>query len=172
MATQPRKEPTRRSPVDPPPWGRTAEGSHSLKTRELNGNSERSFVVVLDTGDEVVDSLLAFAREHRVTAGRFTGLGAFSSVVLGFFDFDQKDYHRNKLDEQVEVATLVGDFAVKGGEVKIHAHVVVADRDGRAYGGHLLEARVKPTLEVMVVDAPESLRRVSDEATGLALLQV
>lgn len=143
-----------------------------MKIRQLKGDGERSFAVVLDTGDEVIESLLAFAREHRVTGGRFTGLGAFSSVVLGFFDFDQKDYHRTELNEQVEVATLVGDFAVKDGEVKIHAHIVVSDRDGRAYGGHLMEGRVRPTLEVMVVDAPQSLRRVSDEATGLALLQL
>ncbi|TFL18357.1 PPC domain-containing DNA-binding protein [Jannaschia formosa] len=143
-----------------------------MRSKKLDARGETSFVVALDDGDEAVESLLAFARAHDVTAGRFTGLGAFSSVVLGFFDFQKKDYVRTVLDEQVEVATLVGDFAVMGDEVKLHPHIVVSKRDGRAYGGHLLEGRVHPTLEVLVTVAPDHLRRRTDPETGLPLLAI
>ena len=89
-----------------------------------------------------------------------TALGAFRSVTLGFFDFGRKDYERIPIDEQVEVLSLVGDFASdEDGEVALHAHVVVGKRDGSAHGGHLLAASVRPTLEAMVVDAPAELRR-------------
>lgn len=132
--------------------------------------TETSYVVILDEGDEVVQALQRFAREADVTAGRFTGLGAFSDVVLGFFDMDRKDYHRIPIREQVEVATLVGDFALHGDEPKLHPHVVVSKRDGTAHGGHLLEGHVRPTLEVLVTVAPVGLRRRTDPETGLALL--
>lgn len=141
-----------------------------MRSKRLDAPGETSFVVALDDGDEAVESLLAFAREHGVTAGRFTGLGAFSSVVLGFFDFEAKDYVRTAIDEQVEVASLVGDFAVKDGEVKLHPHIVVSKRDCRAFGGHLLEGRAHPTLEVLVTAAPDHLRRETDPETGLPLL--
>ncbi len=108
--------------------------------------------------------------DHRITAAAFTGLGAFSDATLGFFDFATKDYERIRIDEQVEVVTLVGNFATQNGEAKLHPHVVVSKRSGQAFGGHLLEAHVRPTLEVVVTESPAELRRETDEATGLPLL--
>lgn len=141
-----------------------------MQTRQLTTDRERSFVVVLDDGEEVIESLLAFARENDVTAGRLTALGAFSDAVLGFFDFASKDYIRTRLSEQVEVATMVGDFALQGDEVKLHPHAVLSKRDCSAWGGHLLEGHVHPTLEVLITVAPDNLQRRTDEATGLPLL--
>lgn len=141
-----------------------------MQTKQISKNGERRFAIVLDTGEEAVQCLLDFAREHRITAASFTGLGAFSDVVLGFFDMDRKDYERIRIDEQVEVVTLVGNFATKDGEAKLHPHVVVSKRSGQAFGGHLLEAHVRPTLEVVVTETPAELRRETDPATGLPLL--
>jgi len=74
--------------------------------------------------------------------------------------------------EQVEVLSLIGDVALDGGQPKIHAHVVVGKRDGSAHGGHLLTARVRPTLEVMLVESPARLARVYDPDSGLALIAI
>ena len=141
-----------------------------MQVKQIPGEGERRFVVVLDTGEEAVESLLSFAREQRVTGAALTGLGAFQDVTLGFFDIDRKDYERIRLDEQVEVLTLVGNFATKDGEAKLHPHVVVSKRNGQAFGGHLLEAHVRPTLEVIVTETPANLRRKTDPETGLPLL--
>ena len=68
---------------------------------------------------------------------------------------------------------MVGDIA-RGpdGAAQLHAHVVVAKRDGAAWGGHLLEAQVQPTLELMRVESPSHLQRCTDAATGLALIRL
>jgi uncharacterized protein len=76
------------------------------------------------------------------------------------------------VSEQVEVLSLVGNIAVKGAAPTVHAHVVVGKADGTAHGGHLLEAYVRPTLEVMVEESPQHLKRTFDAVTGLALLDV
>lgn len=143
-----------------------------MKWKALKSNGERSFAVVLDPGDEVVECLLEFGRENRLEAASFTGLGALSDVTLGFFDLETKDYQRTPLDEQVEIVTLVGNFATKDGEIKLHPHIVVARRDGRAFGGHLMEGHVRPTLEVVVRDEPSHLKRETDPATGLPLIRI
>jgi hypothetical protein len=83
---------------------------------------------------------------------------------------DAKDYERTRIDEQAEVLSLVGDIARKDGEPKLHVHAVLGKRDATAVGGHLLEAHVRPTLEVVAVVSPAHLRREIDEATGLPLL--
>jgi predicted DNA-binding protein with PD1-like motif len=72
----------------------------------------------------------------------------------------------------VEVVSLVGNIVLHQGHPKVHTHVVVARRDGIALGGHLLEARVSPTLEVMIEDSSRRLRRRFDETSGLALIDL
>src|SRR5437016_4852178 len=115
---------------------------------------ERTFALVFETGDTVIEPLAEFLRANDVTTARFSGIGAFRSVTLGYFDWEAKDYERIPIDEQVEVVSLVGDVALKDDEPQIHAHVVIAKRDASAHGGHLLDATVRPTLEVVLVDAP------------------
>jgi uncharacterized protein len=141
-----------------------------MKAKLLHENGERTYALVFDKGDEVIAELEAFARERAMTAARFTAIGAFSDVKLGYFDREQKDYLEIPLAEQVEVLSLLGDVAEKDGEPKVHAHVVIGGRDGGARGGHLLAAHVWPTLEVILEESPRHLRRKVDEETGLPLI--
>lgn len=141
-----------------------------MHSKLLNDQAERSYVLVFDTGEEALSGLLEFARRESLTAARFTAIGAFRDVTLGWFNLDTKDYEKISIDEQMEVLSLVGNIAVHQGEPKVHAHLVVGKRDGTAHGGHLLEGHVRPTLEVMLEETPQHLIRRIDETTGLALL--
>ena len=132
----------------------------------------RTYVAVLDSGDEVVESVTKLAQDLDLRASRLSGVGAFDRVVLGFYDFGARDYNRNPLDAQVELLSLLGDVALKDGKPQLHARVVVATADGMARGGHLLEARVHPTLELMIEEAPGHLQREFDPSSGLALIKL
>jgi uncharacterized protein len=144
-----------------------------MRAKVLNEIPERTIALVLDRGDEVMSSLQAFAADHHLTASRLTAIGAFESATVGWFDWERKAYERITVDEQVEVLSLVGDIALDETQrPKVHAHVVLGRRDGSTVGGHLLEARVRPTLEVLVVDSPSYLRRVCDRASGIALIRL
>jgi predicted DNA-binding protein with PD1-like motif len=141
-----------------------------MQSKLIHDAPQRTFVVVLDTGEEVLECLLEFAQEHRLSAAEFSGLGALSDCVLGYFDWQKKDYARIVVDEQVEVLNLTGNVALSEGEPKLHPHIVIGKADGSAHGGHLLAGHVRPTLEVIVTESPAHLQRRSDPATGLALL--
>ncbi|HEV7285872.1 MAG TPA: PPC domain-containing DNA-binding protein [Kaistia sp.] len=143
-----------------------------MKSKLIHADGQRTFALVFGTGDEVVSSLSDFARQQGLSAARFTGLGAFSDVVLGYFDWEKKDYERIPLTEQVEVVSFVGDVALGDEGPKLHPHVVVSKRDGSAWGGHLLEAHVRPTLEVVLTEAPAHLHRRHDPESGLALISL
>jgi len=143
-----------------------------MKHKLINSGPERTYAVVMQAGDEPVTELTRFAKAEQLDAARFSAIGAFERVVVGFFDLDRKEYLPIAIDEQVEVLALLGDVALgPDGAPKLHAHVVVGKRDGTAWGGHLLQARVQPTLEVMLVESPSWLRRRIDPATGLALIE-
>jgi predicted DNA-binding protein with PD1-like motif len=143
-----------------------------MKAKLLHENGERTYALVFDKGDSVLPELEAFADEHGITAARFTAIGAFSDVKLGYFDRERKDYLEIPLKEQVEALSLLGDIADENGRPKVHAHAVVGLRDGGTRGGHLLEAHVWPTLEVILDESPEHLRKRSDAETGLALISL
>jgi len=127
--------------------------------------------VIFQTGDEVVSGLKRWAEREQVRAARFTAIGAFQSATLAYFDWEKKEYLTIPVTEQVEVLVLTGDIAWKDGEPVAHVHVVLGRRDGSTVGGHLCDAIVRPTLEVMVTQAG-ALERKFDPQSGLALISV
>ena len=143
-----------------------------MRAKVINDDKERTYALILQTGEEVVSTLLRFAQDHSLTASHFTAIGAFRDVVLGYFDWQTRQYRKIPIAEQVEALSLVGDIALQDLAPKIHAHVVVGKRDGSAHGGHLLEAHVRPTLEVILVESPSYLKRTPDRESGLALIDI
>ena len=142
-----------------------------MKSQLIVSATEQVFALIFDKGDEFVSTLTDWAKQHGVSAASFTAIGAFERATLGYFDRDKMDYDEIPINEQVEVLTLAGDIALKDdGTPKVHAHVVVGKRDGSAHGGHVLQAHVWPTLEVMLTEAPRHLVRKHDAETGLALI--
>ena len=143
-----------------------------MRSKILNDKGERSYALIFDSDDEPVSLLTRFAEKHGIHAARFTAIGAFSEAVVGYFDWQKKDYEKIAIGEQVEVLALVGDIALAEGKPKVHAHVVLGTRDASAHGGHLLEARVRPTLEVVLTESPAHLVREHDAQSGLALIRL
>lgn len=139
--------------------------------RQIN-QSPKIFILVFQTGDELAKGLSKFAQEQNLSAASFTAVGALSSVRLAWFNWDSKKYEPSvTLDEQIELLSLIGDVAMKDGRPVVHAHVVIGKQDGTAHGGHLLEARVRPTCEVVLTESPAQLQKAIDSESGLALIR-
>ena len=138
----------------------------------INDDEQKTYAIIMDTGDEVTEQLLAFAKKEKVSASQFTAIGAFSESVVGFFDFSIKDYKKIPFKEQMEVLALTGDISTYENEYKIHAHVVLGRSDGTAHGGHLMKAIVHPTLEIILNESPEYLKREMDKDSGIPLIKI
>jgi predicted DNA-binding protein with PD1-like motif len=143
-----------------------------MRTKVLGEGESRTLALVFERDDEVVSTLERFAQERAIDAAHFTAIGAFSGATLGYFSWEEKRYLKIPVDEQVEVLTLAGDIALQDGKRKVHAHAVLGRRDGSTVGGHLLQASVRPTLELMLTESPAHLRRAHDPETGLALIRI
>lgn len=130
----------------------------------------RSFLLVLDKGEEAHSTITAFAAEQHITAAALSAIGAASSATLGYFDPDSGTYLSTVFEEQMELASCLGDIADDGGKPAVHAHAVFGRRDSSAVAGHLQKLHVFPTMEVMLTESPAHLRKRLDAATGLALI--
>jgi len=145
-----------------------------MKSKELarSSDGQRTFALIFDTGDEVSSNLKTFAEKNHLAGSHFTAIGALSDVTLAWFDWETKKYKNIDIHEQVEVLSLIGDIADDNGKPKVHAHLVIGKSDGTAHGGHLIEAHVRPTLELILTESPAHLRRRHDPQIGLALIRL
>nr|WP_313534089.1 DNA-binding protein [Brucella anthropi] len=135
------------------------------------GAGQRIFVVILAPEEAVVATLTRFVQKRDLTAASVTAIGAFRRATLGFFDLERQDYHRIELDEQCEVLSLLGDCALgEEGSPILHLHVVLGMRNGEAKGGHLIEALVRPTLEVIIKENTSTMVRTYRPEFGIALI--
>jgi predicted DNA-binding protein with PD1-like motif len=131
---------------------------------------ESSYLIRLERGEEALGSLRDFADRHRIGFAVVRAIGTFERITLGYYDAVKKTYQEKTFDEPLEVLNLTGNIA-KGedGERIVHAHVTLGRPDYTTLGGHVVEAAVGPTLEVIVETMPMTVRRRYDADTGLNL---
>lgn len=130
----------------------------------------KNYLVRLEPGEEAITKLRQFADRYRIGFAAIRAIGTFERVTLGYYDVETKAYQNDLLDEPVEVLNLTGNVTRdEDGERLVHAHVTVGRADYTTRGGHLVEALVGPTLEVVVETEPVTIRRRHDSETGLQL---
>lgn len=124
-------------------------------------------IVRLDPGDEVV-KCLEEVRDREKINGFFFGIGTVNYLRLGFYDFEKRDYVEKILSEDLEVTSLIGNI----GKDRIHSHITVTDREYRAYGGHMTEAKVSGTLEIIILLVRIDLTIKTSEIIGGKILDI
>jgi predicted DNA-binding protein with PD1-like motif len=131
----------------------------------------KTFVLIFDTSEEIASSLKSFAKKQNLAGSSFKAIGALSRAKFAWLNWKTKQYEiAGDLKEQVELLSLIGDIALKGNEPQVHAHMIVGRQDGTAHGGHLLEAHVRPTCELILTESPVHLQKQIDPESGLALI--
>ena len=132
---------------------------------------ERTFVLVLESGEEAFSAITDFATRNQLSGASLTALGAFERASVGWFDIVAKTYRAIEIDEQCEGLSLLGDIAQgDDGKPSLHVHAVLGLSDGTTRGGHFLKGTVRPTLEVTIVETPAHLRRRKRPELGIALI--
>jgi predicted DNA-binding protein with PD1-like motif len=131
-----------------------------------------TYVIRLETGEEVIESLKRFVEKEKIRGAFFSGLGAVNDVSLGYFDFERKEYEKKVFEQDFEVTSLVGDVSFLDEKIIIHTHVTLADKDFKIIGGHLNKATVTATLEIVFNPVEGSLLKKLDPKTGLNLLDL
>lgn len=130
-----------------------------------------SFIVRLDPGDEIVDSMLRLAAAEGITLASISGMGAVNQVTLGVFSPETKQYKANIFHADFEIVSLTGNLTTQNGRPYAHLHMAVGDNAGRVYGGHLNRAVVSATAEIVVRRMHGSVEREPNPEIGLTLLK-
>ncbi len=135
-----------------------------------NGDGPRIKVLSFAKGEEVLETLGVFAETENIVSASFVGLGAFRVATLAFFNRETRVYDPIPVEEQVELLNITGNITLFEGKPRLHAHATLSYPDGRTIGGHLIEGRVWPTLELTLTITDRPVYRQLDEETGLPLI--
>ena len=131
-----------------------------------------TYIIRLDAGDKIMDSLRSLCEQDQIGAGVFNGLGAVEQAELGWFERETKNYRTLRIAEPCEIVSLHGNVSRLDGKPFLHCHVALADKTFGVRGGHLREAVVSATSEIVLTRFFEELERKKDERTGLYLLDL
>lgn len=133
--------------------------------------SERSSVLVLERGEELMEVLNAYAQDKRITGAWLSGLGAASDMTIGYYDLENREYVWTDINDGiVEIISLTGNLSCMNGEPLWHVHGMFSGTDLRAFGGHVKTMNVGLTCELYITNLEYDLLRNHDESTGLNLL--
>ena len=132
----------------------------------------RDYVIRLDRGDEIVACLRSLAEKEHIRLAYLTGIGAVGTVTAGVFDTKEKVFKGHTWTGDLEIVSIGGNISTMNGEVYTHFHISVADEAGAVFGGHLNEAVISGTGELVLTVIDGETDRAFDSEIGLNLLKL
>jgi uncharacterized protein len=130
------------------------------------------YALKLDSGEEIIEALTAFAADRGVRAGAISGIGAVGDPELGYFVRATRTYLRRVFTGEWEIGALTGNYSELEGKPFPHCHVLLGGEDFTAWTGHLFRGTVTVTCELQVITDPGVLRRVQREDQGFSPLRL
>ncbi len=127
------------------------------------------YLVRIDRGEEVMESLLNFCRAEKILLGSVSGLGAADYAKIGIYRVADHKFEGKEYFGEQEVSSIVGSITQKDGEPYLHLHANLCDGDMNIHGGHLTACRISGTCELTVTVMDGYTGRKYDDVTGLNL---
>ncbi len=133
----------------------------------------KMFMGKLEYGADLLEEITQFCIDEDICLGRVEALGAVKKARLGYYNQDNHEYHFYDLNQTLEITNLTGNISIKDGVPIVHAHVTLSDKNGCAYGGHLVPGTVVFAGEIViqVLEGPQ-FERGLDQKTGLPLWRI
>ena len=133
---------------------------------------DSKYIIRIEKGEEIVNTLEKFCRENDLQAGKITGIGAAGEIKIGHFETKTKEYHSKKFEGDLEIAPLVGNITTKDGEPYLHIHINFSDEELNSHAGHLNSAIVSATFECIIEEFESEIGRKFSEEIGLNLFKL
>lgn len=141
--------------------------------RSVESNIEQVFVARFLEDEDLLETIALAAKQNDVSSGFFSIIGTVKKAVLGYYK--EGKYLPIRKSGPLEIVSCTGNISVKeNDELVVHAHIVVSDNGGTAFGGHVLPGcLVDATAEMILVKIEsKTLKRKFDKHRQLCLLDI
>ena len=123
--------------------------------------------VSLKTGDLINKSLTEISVKENISNAWINGIGAIDSVEVGYMDVVNKKYQKRNFNDNYELISLIGNITIKDGVPFVHTHITFSDTEYKVFGGHLFDAKITATGEIILTVADSKIDRQFNENVGI-----
>jgi len=133
---------------------------------------EQGYVLRLDPGEEVIESLTRLVEKENIALGTVSALGAANDVTIGIFHTKEKEYESARYQGDYEISALVGNVTRQDGKPYFHLHITIGNPStGEVHAGHLTSCTISATLELFLQVWDGQVDRKFSQQVGLNLLE-
>lgn len=130
-------------------------------------NTTQAFILVLNNGDNLLESINNCAKDAKLPGATFSGLGQLHQPTLAYFTSNPADKPTlTTFPGYYELASLNGNITNNSNKYYTHAHAVLADKKFQGIAGHVNTAKVGLTAEITIIPLSASMQRTVDPKTG------
>ncbi len=116
---------------------------------------------------ELSSEITHYCVQYGITSGVIIGIiGSVESAKLNFLKQLPGMYETVEYTGPLEIVCAQGSVALKDSDTIVHIHNQLGGCDG-CHGGHLVEATIFSTAEVVIGELEQQLMRYTDSYTGL-----
>ncbi len=128
----------------------------------------RNFMFRIPEGEEFLTFIDKFAEKNNILIGTVSAIGTVKNPKIGYFEEEKGKYEVIELNGTYELLSALGNISLKDGKPYAHIHVTLGDKEGKVWGGHLIEGEVFAAEVIIHELLGEPLERKLQK-TGLAL---
>lgn len=132
---------------------------------------QNRIVARIDRGEEIQAQLKEIALREGIRLAEISALGAVNDFTVGVFKTDERKYYANHFTGAFEIVSLTGTITTQDGAYYAHLHMSAGNDRGEVFGGHLNEAIVSATCEMVVTVIDGTVERAFDADVGLNLMR-
>ena len=132
----------------------------------------RHYILRLDKGEEIIDSISRLCEKENIRAGSVTGIGAANDIEIGIFDTANKQYLKKEYKGDFEISALVGNISGMEGKPYLHLHITIGNPVENLFAaGHLSRCMISATGEIYITEVDAEIGRLYSEEIGLNLIE-
>ena len=121
-----------------------------------------TIVARLDRGEEILAQVKEIALKEEIKLASVQALGAVNKFTVGVF---------KTFCGSFEIVSLTGTVNTMNDEFYCHLHMSAGNDKGEVFGGHLNQAVVSATCEMVITVIDGAVDRYYDEQIGLNLFR-
>ncbi len=133
---------------------------------------DKKYLIILKKDELIIKSLYDFCNKEKIKNAFFSGIGAVKSAKVGYFNLNTKEYEFKEFNKQLEITSLTGNIMLLDNKPLIHCHITLGDKNLNIIGGHLEEALVGVTCEIILHKLNSEINRKLDKEFNLKLIDL
>ncbi len=133
---------------------------------------ENTLIARIDKGEEILEQIKEIALKEQIKLASVQALGATNNFTVGVYDPEEKKYTSNRFKGNFEIVSLTGTINTLDDNFYCHLHMSAGNEKGEVFGGHLNQAYVSATCELVINIINGSVDRYFDEQVGLNVFKL